>query len=707
MKTWVMLFALALVCIPSIAQKKKAIEACTKAISYFDARDYDNTIVYTTEAISIDPKYSLSWFYRGKAYFYKNELDKAMNDLNESTRLYPKDYEALLFKGIIFHKKKDYSKAIEQFTAGIVIDPEIPALWINRGTSYFQQDENDKALSDFNKAIAIDSELPEAWLARGQLYYYLGEPEKALSDIRNALNLNESNAHAHSSIGSVYNSLGQYEKSISSFKRSLRIVPTNAHSIINIIFPLVHLQRFEEANSYYTEYKTRQLNTYINEEGAEFLLHYLDAVQYAAGNSFEMALKRLEQAERVYQMQSADSKLENSYTDVLAFKGFVQQKLNKISEAKTTYEQSLVLNKNQVEVIEALKQIEVKISNNTSTDATAPVIELISPNPTRGLMVSKANSIQVVGKAKDPSGISKITVNNIPVPNVEEDGTFIVKMPVQKGKNSFTVVATDKKGNTGTKQFVVQHENSEPDEIVAVQTDTKPNYYAILVAVKDYVDPSIPDLENTEKDALELQEVLEKEYSFEPKNVQVLRNGSRESILEAIMQKCHSLTENDNLLIFYAGHGTAEKDKFGDVDGYWIPASGKKGNTATYISSDDLKMAVKRSNAKHILVIADACFSGAFTRSIPSDASLGVQKQYSVLSRKIMASGNMEPVPDNSKFIYYLNKNLRENREKYLSAKKLYDSFYEAILNNTDTSPQYSSIKNVGDEGGEFIFIKK
>lgn len=72
-----------------------------------------------------------------------------------------------------------------------------------------------------------------------------------------------------------------------------------------------------------------------------------------------------------------------------------------------------------------------------------------------------------------------------------------------------------------------------------------------------------------------------------------------------------------------------------------------------------------------------------------------------------MASGNMEPVPDNSKFIYYLNKNLKENKVKYLTAKDLFNNFYKAIINNTETFPQYAAIKGVGDEGGEFVFIMR
>lgn len=232
-------------------------------------------------------------------------------------------------------------------------------------------------------------------------------------------------------------------------------------------------------------------------------------------------------------------------------------------------------------------------------------------------------------------------------------------------------------------------------------------YYAILIAEKDYDDAAIPDLENPVKDARDLGAILMNDYSFGAANIDTLYNRTREDIMQAIVQRCNTLTENDNLVIFYAGHGTAEKDKFGDVDGYWIPVSAKKGLTASYISADDINKALKRSNARHILLIADACFSGAFTRSLLPDADKAIQKQYNMISRKVMASGNMEPVPDNSKFLFYLKKSLKENTQKYISAKDLFDGFYKAIISNSDNLPQYAAIKNVGDEGGEFIFIRK
>ena len=276
--------------------------------------------------------------------------------------------------------------------------------------------------------------------------------------------------------------------------------------------------------------------------------------------------------------------------------------------------------------------------------------------------------------------------------------------------NPRAISAVDKLGNSSSAKFSITANQVKAVENAAdiiIPVETSPVYHAILIGEEDYKDPKIADLENPVKDAKELGAILQSHYTFAAENIDTLFNKSREDIMQTIVQKCNSLRENDNLLIFYAGHGIAEKDQFGDVEGYWIPSSARSGLTASYISADDINKAIKRSRGKHILVVADACFSGSFTRGVGLGSSAGIEKQYAVQSRKVMASGNMEPVPDNSRFLYYLKKSLQSNSEKYMSAKKLFDSFYEAIINNSDTLPQYAAIKNAGDEGGEFIFIKK
>ena len=72
-----------------------------------------------------------------------------------------------------------------------------------------------------------------------------------------------------------------------------------------------------------------------------------------------------------------------------------------------------------------------------------------------------------------------------------------------------------------------------------------------------------------------------------------------------------------------------------------------------------------------------------------------------------MTSGTLKEVPDRSVFMQYLCKRLTENDEPFISAEELFHSFKPAVLNNSSNIPQYGEIKNAGDEGGQFIFIRR
>jgi len=86
------------------------------------------------------------------------------------------------------------------------------------------------------------------------------------------------------------------------------------------------------------------------------------------------------------------------------------------------------------------------------------------------------------------------------------------------------------------------------------------------------------------------------------------------------------------------------------------------------------------------------------------DAPNDIKKQYAMDSRKVMASGNLETVPDDSKFILFLTEFLKNNKQKYVSAKDLWSYVSVRITAFTSNLAQYAAIPGVGDIGGEFIF---
>ncbi|MCK5134493.1 MAG: hypothetical protein KAR19_01800 [Bacteroidales bacterium] len=113
--------------------------------------------------------------------------------------------------------------------------------------------------------------------------------------------------------------------------------------------------------------------------------------------------------------------------------------------------------------------------------------------------------------------------------------------------------------------------------------------------------------------------------------------------------------------------------------------------------------------SKHTLLIADACFSGSIfkTRSAFGGDAKGIQKLHDLPSRKAMTSGALKEVPDKSVFVKYLISELIENQEKFLSSEELFGNFKTAVLNNSPNVPQYGTIQNAEDQGGDFIFVRK
>lgn len=230
--------------------------------------------------------------------------------------------------------------------------------------------------------------------------------------------------------------------------------------------------------------------------------------------------------------------------------------------------------------------------------------------------------------------------------------------------------------------------------------------HALIIGIDHYADPAITDLDNPVADATELFNTLTSRYTFEPGNVIFLKDPDRTEIIDALDRLSASLDRNDNLLIFYAGHGYWDPAK---ETGFWLPSDAAKNSTANWIRNSTIQDFVDDIHTQHTLLVTDACFAGSIfkTRGGFSDASVAVNKLYSLPSRKAMTSGTLEQVPDRSVFLEYLLKRLEAFDGRYLSSGDLFNSFREAVLNNSPNVPQYGVIQNTGDEGGEYIFIRR
>jgi len=346
-------------------------------------------------------------------------------------------------------------------------------------------------------------------------------------------------------------------------------------------------------------------------------------------------------------------------------------------------------------------------------DKTPPEIVITSIDPARGFKpVVKEKEFFIEGKVTDAGGILEVLVNGQDA-YLNADGNFSINILLAIGLNTITVEATDIKRNTAVKEFTIERVSdqqiTEKKEPVVTEKATlipESNYYALIIGNEVYLDPEVPTLSNPIKDATKLYEVLTDSYVFKPENITFLKNATYVQMINAFDELSNKITPNDNLLIFYAGHGHWDEAK---KLGYWLPVDAQNNSTAFWIPNSRISDYLKATNSQHTLLIADACFSGSIfkTRVAFNDAQPAINRLYELPSRKAMTSGNMKTVPDESVFVTFLIKRLVENTEKYISSDMLFSSFRQAVLNNSQTEPQYGIIQNTGDEGGEFIFIHR
>lgn len=357
----------------------------------------------------------------------------------------------------------------------------------------------------------------------------------------------------------------------------------------------------------------------------------------------------------------------------------------------------------------------LNVTYPTASFNTPPEVVIIEPIVERGFKIVKTKTIMVRGKATDKDRIFEIKINGVDA-TVTEDGSFTANVPLKFGTNDLVVKATDLKMASSTKTFsikrkspdVVVDNNNDKDDVIVVNNNSGfGEYYALLIGVSDYGDGAITDLGGLPtKDAQDLGNVLINKYSFKRENVVILNKSPKANdIIKEFSKLKKKVTNKDNLLVFYAGHGIY--DEISGV-GAWLPSDADMEYELNLISNSQVVDFLKTIRSKHTLLISDACFSGSIfkTRSFEKSPK-SIQKKFELTSRKAITSGTLKTVPNKSMFLKYLLNRLETNPNNFLSARQLFDKIEEPVMNNSPNTPQYGTIYGIGDEGGDFIFVKK
>jgi tRNA A-37 threonylcarbamoyl transferase component Bud32 len=227
-------------------------------------------------------------------------------------------------------------------------------------------------------------------------------------------------------------------------------------------------------------------------------------------------------------------------------------------------------------------------------------------------------------------------------------------------------------------------------------------FYAVVIGENAY--RKFEALPTAVNDARAVAQLLEKRYGFK---VTRLENAESKDILAALNATGKQMTDRDNLIIFYAGHGALRNEK-----GYWQPVDADFDMT-NWISPANIKDVMLDHPSRRTLIIADSCYSGALVHGTPPASSPSADRDKH--ARVVISSGGDAPVIDSadgqhSIFTHALLEVLNTPEQKITDVRSLFARIREQVVDSArragrEQNPQLSAIAEVGDEGGTFFFV--
>ena len=335
------------------------------------------------------------------------------------------------------------------------------------------------------------------------------------------------------------------------------------------------------------------------------------------------------------------------------------------------------------------------------------------------IVIQPGRPMRLTGRVIAQAGLRSLTANGAPVV-VDEQGTF--SLPVQASQGtasgvSMDLVAIDGQDKQAGLKLIVRSGATAVGAEERTTGISRAGQYHALVIGNDHYRQWTP-LNTAVADATAVAKVLQDQYGF---HVRLLKDSSRKEILQALNDYRKTLSERDDLLVYYAGHGFLEPE----IDrGYWIPIEGDLLDNTEWIEFPAVTDLLELIPAKQVLVVADSCFAGKLVRSAMARLNPEVQDQARQLLLKTIAdkkirttltSGGAKPVLDDggaghSIFAAAFVGVLSENKTA-LETERLFWTVRARVVQaaermKVEQIPTYGPIHMAGHEGlGDFVFV--
>ena len=227
--------------------------------------------------------------------------------------------------------------------------------------------------------------------------------------------------------------------------------------------------------------------------------------------------------------------------------------------------------------------------------------------------------------------------------------------------------------------------------------------YLLAIAINDYQYCS--KLSNAVRDVEAFIEVMTTRYKFYKEDTISIFNqdATKENIERTLDGLIDTITSDDNLVIYFSGHGCYNERR----GGYWIPVDAQENDTWTkYISNDTIKNHLNNIKSFHTFLIVDSCFAGSLFIDKTKEKSTSDNRD-TVPSRWGLTSGKKEIVSDghpgtHSPFAAVLLDVLRR-ADQPPGVMHICDQVLEKVAANAEQTPMASPLRVLGHQGGQMV----
>lgn len=633
----------------------------------------------------------------------------------EAAKLEFPDSKVFLFADInIYYKYGDFDASLNKLSAFVEKFPQSKFAYNMQFDIYYNiKHDAASALQTLEKAMRYFPYEQEYVKKMVNIYIETNQMDAAEEKFMKLIQLNPNEAKHYYNLSLILYNKGEYEKSVQYASQAIAIKPDYLEAIYNLgTFFYYRALTYNEALMKMTPYQY----TYQGQgRGVENTAKsYFEAAKPYFQKAIGLNTNELGAYENMNTINALlDNINKNQQLTTPYFVNLENEDIHKIypdyelSDFKLHYpnNKSFIQKGQEAELVVTLKNVGQEQINDLKFNMIEPFVnpmfEYQSQYMISGLNAGTDTTLHIP---------IKYLQNNPNTVGVErtDDSKVLIRFFAAGNDQRYTDLQQIEI-NTGVEQFVAEIKSGFSSETIDIDFSpiAKATNFLLVIGMDQY--NKWPALTNAVSDAKRFRDVLLSKYDVDKQNIFELydKDATKDNIINELIKIKGELGEDDNLIIYYAGHGDYNTE---NDEGSWVPINASLDMPNEYLDNKTLLGFLNALNTKHTFLIADACFSGSLF--VSDDDMTYKPNNDKIKSRWGFTSGNIEYVADGqvgegSPFANYLVEVLDENEQEFIAVTELISYVKFKVRNNALQTPIGRPLKLEGNQGGEFLLYTR